>query len=144
MFVQAIFSFLFTLIACDTTEITTTTRCNIDIPVIEENLYVGEAATIQAYPMTEKWDTLVEFDGIEADITSIKKENCEDCEECRELNSCTDCDYCSSCTDTCQACIHSVDVIVPTALSGDAYLVITNINGSSDPVPVSIQESLAE
>lgn len=130
----------FILSACETTEVTTTTRCDIDIPSVEEPFFFGESTTILAYPMTEKWDTLVEFSGVEAEIIAINKESCEECEECREFNGCTDCDYCSSCQESCETCIHSVDIIVPSEASEEAQLVITNSHGTSDPFPVSMEE----
>ena len=127
-------------LGCETTEVSTSTRCIIDVPAITNTLYFGQPATIQAYPLTEKWDTLVELNGTEAEVTAVTKDECEECEECRDINACTDCDYCSACTESCQLCEHSVTIIVPMEIATEPQLVITNAHGTSDPQTVFIED----
>jgi hypothetical protein len=122
------------LTACETTEVSTSIRCDIEIESISpETLLTGETATIVAYPLTEVWDSLVEFNGVEADVSVLNKDNCEACEECRTTYECTDCSYCSECQDSCIECTHSLDVIVPQEISEQVQVVIFNAHGSSDP-----------
>lgn len=127
------------LTACETTEVSTATRCDIEIESISpEILIAGESATIVAYPLTETWDSLVELNGVEADVSALNKDNCEACEECRITYECTECGYCSDCQDSCLECTHSLDVIVPQDISGQVQVVIFNAHGSSDPYSTSV------
>jgi hypothetical protein len=136
-----IFSLLF--LACDSSEVVTINRCQVQIiNATPQVAQIGEPLYISAYPMTETWDTIVDFNGSTSEIININKDNCTDCDECRIINSCTSCDYCELCIDSCIECAQSIEVVVPELFSTTtAEISITNAHGTSDYYSVSIESA---
>jgi hypothetical protein len=133
-----LFSILF---ACSTDTYVTTNRCIISIDnASPTEIAVNESLILEAYPMTEEWDTLVYFNNTIATVQSISKDDCQDCEECKELNLCTECDYCDLCIDICDSCVHTIEVTVPDISNEHVDIIIQNAQGTSDPYPFSIRQ----
>ncbi len=129
------------LISCTTDSYVTTNRCDITIEnTSPTEATINETLTIEAYPMTEEWDTLVLFNNTSAVVESISKVECQECEDCRQTNLCTECDYCDVCIAVCDSCIHTLDVLVPEVFSEQVDVTILNAQGSSDPFPISIRQ----
>jgi hypothetical protein len=89
-------------------------------------------------PLTSAYDTRAQLGGQEAAVDLIVRTDCAPCDTCREEAECTGCFPCTDCDATCETCIESLSLEVPSLPSGPADLVVINAYGSSSPIPVTI------
>ena len=130
------------ILACDTTDVTTLNRCEITVHETTPSVaVVGETLQINAYPLTQEWDTLVTFNDQPASVLSVLKEDCTECEDCRSTNACTTCSYCETCSIECNSCKHLLETTVPILSASTAEILIHNAQGSSDPYFLEIEQN---
>jgi len=131
------------LFACQESTTSIDARCEIATEVPAESWNVGTTETLEAFPMTNRIDTLVTINDVPLSVLDIDKSACAECEECKTTAGCTDCNYCPECTNECDECIHVLTVEVPADLPirDEYWLSIHNTLGSSTPILIDIQES---
>ena len=129
--------------SCTTESTSVNVRCNIQVEPIEANAIRGSMLTVNAYPLTDTFDTHIQINQTTVDASTIEKETCSDCDACRSEYGCTDCAYCPACEVTCDECQHLLTFTIPEELpSSDEYwLTLFNSLGSSEAVYLSIEEN---
>ncbi len=96
--------------------------------------------TAEASPLTQVYDTVVNFEGTRATVVEVLREDCAACDLCLEAAECLACEACSPCVEQCEPCLQTVTFLVPDLAPGPTTLVITNRFGSSPALPFTVAE----
>lgn len=125
---------LWPLLSCAAEEYVYVPSCTLDAPLAAPaTAAVGDAVVLTSSPLTEVWDTVVTIGGVQAELVSLDRTDCDDCDECVADAGCTECDVqCEDCTETCATCVETVTVLVPALAAGSHPVQVFNRHGHSD------------
>jgi hypothetical protein len=101
----------------------------------------GQVVALTGGPLTSVYDTRAQFGGREATVSAVERTDCAPCDACREEAECIGCFPCTECEATCETCIETLTVEVPSLPAGATNAVILNAYGSCAPIPVTILEN---
>ena len=136
-----------TLFGCDESTANVDARCEIEVVPPEASWQRGETVSVQAYPLSEPFDTTVFINDSSIDIIEIDSSQCSECSDCRESALCTTCGFCEVCATECLDCVDELTFTVPASLPSapDYLLSIVNGYGTSSPISIDIvDENSAE
>ena len=119
-------------LSCTQSSTALVNACGVTI-VTEPTLISNSEITIQATPLSEKWDTYVHINGEQVDVISTQRMGCSPCDSCRTENYCDSCDECEECTRLCDLNVCSEELVIqtPTLSEEKALLQIINKYGQS-------------
>jgi len=107
--------------------------CELQVTAPAETVSTADSVTVVGRPFTNLLDTSVRFEGSEAPVTNVDREDCTLCDPCRESAGCTVCETCEACTASCETCIETVTFDVPELATGKYTVVFRNRYGLSTP-----------
>lgn len=128
-------------VGCSTSSSVVENRCAIDVQPLSTTVEKNTPLQIQAYPLTNTFDTIVYWNDIPLQPISIDTSPCDACTTCQTENSCAVCDLCVSCTNSCDSCWHTMEILVPSDSSSAAFMTIYNVYGSSDVMEIQVLDT---
>ena len=133
---------LLTASNCETESTDYGRSCSIELQSIAPNEALpGESIQLEASPLTSVQDTALFVRGVQAEILSVDRTDCDACDECiaeQECSPCGDCDACDAICDT--ECIETAVFLVPELSPGAAAVTLYNLYGQSESVTLNVLE----
>lgn len=132
---------LLALLACEGSLTTTFPTCTVALQGADPaSVLPGEALTLRATPLTERWDTVVVVGGVQAAVESVEREGCDDCDDCRETMDCEPCgEDCDACDNLCATtCAETVVARVPAVAPGQVDVELFNAHGGSNRIAIEV------
>ena len=132
---------LFIFTGCITETTTELATCELTVSTPETEVIAGEIVSLSGTPFTSVLDTSIRFDGVDADILSVEREDCSLCDQCRASAACTACETCEACATSCETCIETTEFSIPDLESGTYTVVLRNQYGQSIPAQWEVLQS---
>ena len=126
------------LAGCHTSTTTTVPSCALDLALDQETAAVGDVVRAVGGPVSDVWDTSVRVGGVDANVLSVDRTDCDACDLCQQAAGCDGCGLCTDCTATCDSCEESVSFEAPTLPDGAADVVIVNPYGRSTSLALDV------
>lgn len=126
---------------CSTSSSVVENRCAVEVQPLSTTAEKNTPLQIQAYPLTTTFDTIVYWNDIPVQPSSIDTSPCDACATCQTENSCAMCDLCVSCTSTCDSCWHTMEILVPSDSPASVFMTIYNVYGSSDAMEIQVLDT---
>jgi hypothetical protein len=121
--------------SCGPQLVDTYDACDLTADLSAPSAFPGASVAMTGGPFTTTWDTLVQLDGVLAQVTEVSfaGDTCSDCADCRAAAL-----SCGDCTQRCQDCVSSVSFVVPAVGAGPTEIVLTNSYGSTGSLPFEV------
>ena len=135
------------LTACNDDNDITFEQCELDLELAPATAAPGDAVTATGRPQSERLDTAVRVEGVEAEVVSVERTAaCSACDACRESETvdCGACETCEACASECADCAEVTTFTVPDVPAGPVSVVVTNRFGTSEPIPFEVQDAPTE
>lgn len=130
---------LLLFLACSADDGALATPCIIDAPVATPaEAAPGAAVSLAVDPVSTVWDTLVLVGPARASVSDVLRTGCDACDTCREDNECAVCGSCEACEADCEACVGSVEIVVPAVDPGTWPVTVTSYYGTSTPTSLVV------
>jgi len=126
------------LAGCITETATELETCSLTVEQPEMEYASGETVLVAGTPFTSVLDTSVRFNGIDAKVIAVERNDCTLCESCRASAGCSACNACDACVTSCETCVETTEFTIPDLETGKYSVVFRNQYGQSIPTLWSI------